>query len=605
MINKSRTHRADGTPRAKSPRRGEVRRLTSGINDLLTLFPKIAAELVDEDPSQLTKGSLKKYSWKCPLGHVYISSVAHRTRGGGCGVCSGSQILLGVNDLSSRFPEIALEADGWDPTTVSFGSNKKVKWKCKSGHKWIASINNRSSKKHQCPLCSGRIPIVGINDLSTTHPEIALEADGWDPTTVSFGSNKKVKWKCKNGHKWSQKVIQRQVSECPTCHIRHKSIAVGKNDLLTTNPEIAAQADGWDPTTITAGSGKKFKWKCSQGHVWIASVGKRTSKDPRNCPICSNQKILVGYNDLKTTHPEIAKAAVGWDTEKEVAGTNRKKLWKCKFGHEYISSVNSVVNGAECLVCSNLVVQKGVNDLSTTDPKIALQANGWDPTSVHIGSHKKMAWKCQLGHEWFAQIKSRKANGCPVCGNRVVVSGFNDLASVFPELAREADGWDPTKFAFATTKKMKWKCLEGHKWSSTIKNRSQLKRGCPSCATSGFDPNIDGWLYLLEHPVWEMQQIGITNDPKKRIATHTNLGWEIIELRGPLPGDVARVWETEILRALKKSGASFTTELERGKFTGFTEAWMKISYPVKSISYLMKLVEEYEDNILVRQKTKK
>ena len=30
-----------------------------------------------------------------------------------------------------------------------------------------------------------------------------------------------------------------------------------KPSLAETHPEIAAQADGWDPTTLTFGSGKK------------------------------------------------------------------------------------------------------------------------------------------------------------------------------------------------------------------------------------------------------------------------------------------------------------------------------------------------------------
>jgi hypothetical protein len=35
--------------------------------------------------------------------------------------------------------------------------------------------------------------------LSVTHPELTKEADGWNPSSVTFGSGKKVKWKCKLG----------------------------------------------------------------------------------------------------------------------------------------------------------------------------------------------------------------------------------------------------------------------------------------------------------------------------------------------------------------------------------------------------------------------
>jgi hypothetical protein len=594
MPRESRNHRADGTPRAISNRRGEVRRLTSGVNDLKTLFPEIASEILDGDPTQVTKGSTRKYSWKCPKGHTYLMSPAQRTKGRGCAVCAGKQINVGVNDLASRFPNIASETDGWDPTTVTFSSNLNKKWKCQKGHIWKANINNRTSQGMGCPFCSGRFPLAGFNDLTTTHSDIAKEMHLSDPREFTFGSNKKTKWKCSEGHIWTSRVAERIKRGCPTCHIRLNNVIVGKNDLLTTHPEIAKQADGWDPRTISAGSGEKVQWKCTLGHIWKTQVGKRTSKDSRNCPVCSNQVVLIGFNDLETTHPQVAKNAVGWDPKTVVSGSNKKMMWKCEKGHEYQASVTNVARGANCLVCMNLIVQQGVNDLATTNPSLASQADGWDPKSVHAGSHKKMSWRCEYEHTWEAIVSSRKKNGCPVCGNRAVLTGFNDLATHFPQLAEQADGWDPTKFTFATTKKVSWKCQEGHRWKSTIKNRSQLDRGCPTCASSGFDPNLEGWLYLIAHPNWEMLQIGITNYPKKRLATHQKLGWEIIELRGPLMGDIARSWETAILRALKKSGASFTAENERGKFTGFSESWIKTSYPVTRLRDLMSLVEGLE-----------
>ena len=39
-------------------------------------------------------------------------------------------------------------------------------------------------------------PKKGINDLATLFPDVAVEADGWDPSKVISGSNKKKSWKC-------------------------------------------------------------------------------------------------------------------------------------------------------------------------------------------------------------------------------------------------------------------------------------------------------------------------------------------------------------------------------------------------------------------------
>ena len=39
---------------------------------------------------------------------------------------------------------------------------------------------------------SSSIPNKGVNDLATLHPEVAAEADCWDPSTLLTGSHKKM-----------------------------------------------------------------------------------------------------------------------------------------------------------------------------------------------------------------------------------------------------------------------------------------------------------------------------------------------------------------------------------------------------------------------------
>ena len=120
--------------------------------------------------------------------------------------------------------------------------------------------------------------------------------------------------------------------------------------------------------------------------------------------------------------------------------------------------------------------------------------------------------------------------------------------------------------------------------------------GCPSCSQTGFDPNADGYLYFLSHSNWEMFQIGITNVPDDRLNRHKRLGWELLELRGPMDGHLTQQWETAILRMLKAKGADLSNAKIVGKFDGYSEAWSKSSFEVKSIKELMRLTEEFEGN---------
>ena len=92
-----------------------------------------------------------------------------------------------------------------------------------------------------------------------------------------------------------------------------------------------------------------------------------------------------------------------------------------------------------------------------------------------------------------------------------------------------------------------------------------------------------------------MYQIGITNVPDIRLARHKKKGWKIIELRGPMDGHLTQQWETAILRMLKAKGADLSNAKIAGRFDGYTEAWSKSTFDVKSIKDLMGLTEEFED----------
>jgi len=563
---------------------------------LSVTHPALAKEADGWDPAHFTSGSGKKLLWKCSFGHNWESSIANRTKGSGCGVCANYIIVPGINDLATLYPELAAQADGWDPKTVGAGSHKRLTWKCKEGHSWETNPKHRVSGTG-CPVCDGQKIVMGINDLVTTHPEIAAQAFGWDPSKTLPKHHQKYSWKCPKGHVWDATISARKTGR--GCHVcTGKQISVPHNSLPVEYPEIAKQAYGWDPETVTAKSGKRKDWKCSVGHIWTSTVSNRTSG--AGCPYCSNQKVLIGFNDLQTTHPELAKEADGWDPRTKIAGSNKKLSWICSKEHRWNSVLASrSLGGNGCPFCSGLKVLSGFNDLQTTNPEIAREAFGWDPSKVSGGNHKLFSWICPRGHEYKARIDHRRSgvSNCHFCSGHRVLKGFNDLQTLNPSLAKEAVGWDPTSVTAGSSLKKKWKCNEGHIWTAAVGVRTGgHETGCPSCSQTGFDPNADGYLYFLSHSNWEMFQIGITNVPDDRLNRHKRLGWELLELRGPMDGHLTQQWETAILRMLKAKGADLSNAKIVGKFDGYSEAWSKSSFEVKSIKELMRLTEEFEGN---------
>lgn len=138
----------------------------------------------------------------------------------------------------------------------------------------------------------------------------------------------------------------------------------------------------------------------------------------------------------------------------------------------------------------------GVNDLATVNPKLAAEWSSENngalkPQDVTKSSGRKVWWRHVLTdgsvHEWQATVASRSdGHGCPFCSNIRVLPGFNDLATINPELAAE---WSPLKNGVlkpsdvlsGSNRKVWWRCSKGHEWQATVSSRIE-GRGCPYCA---------------------------------------------------------------------------------------------------------------------------
>lgn len=278
-------------------------------NSILLSNPVLASEWNYEKngrlkPEHFMINSNKKVWWKCSKGHEWQTKISDRNKGNGCPYCSSNIILRGYNDLQTINSALANEWNyerngGITPMDVQPNSNKKVWWKCQSGHEWQASIINRN-RGRGCPFCSNKKVLKGYNDLQTINPTLANE---WNyeknklltPMDVVSNSHNKVWWRCKNGHEWQAVIYSRNGGiGCPFCS--GKKVLKGYNDLKTVNPTLAKE---WNyekngrlkPESFTANSGKKVWWKCSKGHEWQTSILNRNhKKSPTNCPYCAKLK---------------------------------------------------------------------------------------------------------------------------------------------------------------------------------------------------------------------------------------------------------------------------------------------------------------------------
>jgi len=323
-------------------------------------------------PHNVSFNSHKKIWWRCAEGHSWESRVYDRNPGKlGCPYCIGRFPIPGETDLASSHPELALQWDlekngSFKPSQVSRGSKKKAWWLCEKGHSWYAIIKSRV-QGNGCPFCTNRKILPGFNDLATTNPELSLQ---WDytknrdltPNNVFAGSTQSVWWLCEKGHSWRANIASRvNGNGCPVCS--GKKIIPGENDLETAFPEIASQ---WHPTKntplaanmVSPYSNKAVWWLCEKGHEYRTATSVRTTRNS-GCPYCTNRKVLSGFNDLATTHPELAAqwhpTLNGELTPQMVTcGSTKKVWWLCPDGHVWKTVVYSRggISKSGCPVCA-------------------------------------------------------------------------------------------------------------------------------------------------------------------------------------------------------------------------------------------------------------
>lgn len=185
-------------------------RIQIGANDLATTHSTLASEWHPRlngalTAQMITKGSEKQIWWKKDcfkngIYHCWYAKPCERTRKNsrGCAICSGKQVQLGVNDLASKYPALALE---WDkvknknltPQMVTESSHKKVFWKHKATngarHSWPATIYGRTgSTASGCPECSK----TGFDSAKAAHLYV-LSATLKESQVIQFGISNDVK----------------------------------------------------------------------------------------------------------------------------------------------------------------------------------------------------------------------------------------------------------------------------------------------------------------------------------------------------------------------------------------------------------------------------
>ncbi len=165
------------------------------------------------------------------------------------------------------------------------------------------------------------------------------------------------------------------------------------------------------------------------------------------------------------------------------AGWHDKLSLKCICGHEWPSEISNIYAGKGCLECSK--VGRGLkrridfNDVL----KVIKKKKGTLLSPVEkFSSTDKIDIECKKGHSWNVIISSiLGGTWCPECANVERGERCREPIEFFIELARKNGGECLSKKTLPSGEKLKFRCMNGHDFSSAPGNVKK-KWACAECA---------------------------------------------------------------------------------------------------------------------------
>lgn len=457
-----------------------------------------------------------------------------------------------VQNNITEYPKVIskwdFESNETSPEDVSISSHSNYNWICEKSHKY--SSKPYIQKNSGCPVCSGRLIIVGTNDLMTLCPEIAKQ---WNynkneklPSEYTRASRSKVWWVCDKGHEWADTIANRTRlgRGCSVC--ANRKVVKGVNDLATTRPDMLRQWD-WErnteyiPYEITSSCGKNIWWICEKGHSFCRTPNGRSKYEKLICPICSKEK--------KTSFPERVIFYFVKMYFSDAEPGRRDLLPNQKEIDIYIPSI-SVGIEYDGEVYHKSSVKDNLKDKFCIEAGIQLYRIR-EPKCPKLGGNSKGYWlkgysesDLEEGILWLLHSLGVDVGSISIAENLDQIYELSDsvdkdnsLASKMPELAKE---WNynrngklnPYNVPFGSEKKVWWIDSLGHEWQSKIANRTMNKQGCPYCSVpakkvlSGFND------FQTKHPElmgqWNYKK-NVNIKPDEILPAYNSKVWWICE----------------------------------------------------------------------------
>ncbi len=248
----------------------------------------------------------------------------------------------------------------------------------------------------------------------------------------------------------------------------------------------------------------KLKWKCEEGHEWLATP--KHVKSGTWCPICKKNGTFYLREAQK-----YAKSRGGQCLSQKYINSNSKLLWKCAKGHDFDASLRYLrYHNRWCSKC-NGIKQYSIQDMN----EFAISKGGKCLSSSYKNGRIKLLWKCSAKHQWYARPEHIISGNswCPKCSKKKKHS-----IEEVQFLAKEKKGKCLSKKYKNALNKLKWQCKKGHVWEASLNYIKNGNGWCPICND------------INHYSIEDMKHHAKINDGRcisqKYINSNTKLKWE-------------------------------------------------------------------------------
>lgn len=427
--------------------------------------------------------------------------------------------------FADAYPELLKE---WNhtknklvPTELSPHSNYKAFWSCKYGHKWKATIDNRTSNGSNCPDCrpqSSRIEIYLLSELKCIFNGIkwrpkfgGFECDIYIPEIklgIEVDGHYWHKDKLKNDHKKTKYFAKKgihliRVRESKLPFIEGSVVGFKHNEDLqkVTLALFHVINKNFRSDNLNAYLRDGLQKNASEYRKLVA----RLPAPPKEESLEYSYPIVASEWDYKKNHP-LTPDLFSY-------GSDQKVAWLCHEGHRWETIIkHRTTNKSGCPKCAGrktgdkirkrrleILGKSFIEDYPELLKEWDIKKNdGKNPEDYTYGSATKIWWKCNKGHSWQTSIKIRTTNGsgCPKCriiqaaeSTRLVkLKRTGSLADNHPEVAKfwhkkKNLKYSPKDLSSGSKIKVWWCCNNDHEWQESPNSRTDKRReiGCPTC----------------------------------------------------------------------------------------------------------------------------